>query len=172
MNRTLVGVFRSPGDLVAAVRAARAAGWTVEDAQTPYPVHGLPEAMDLAPSRLPVVCFLFGLAGASVALWFQFWTTAIDWPINVGGKPWNSLPAFVPVAFETMVLAAGLGVVGTFLLVARLLPGAPSRLAHPRATDDRFVVVLAPAGAVHDLEAARRLLEPLGAEAVEERIER
>ncbi len=56
-------------------------------------------------------------------LWFQWWTSAVSWPLNVGGKPWNSLPAFVPIIFEGMVLAAGLGTVFALLVVARLRPG-------------------------------------------------
>ena len=71
--------------------------------------------MGLRPSRLPWVCFVLGLLGAVAMLLFQYWATAVSWPINVGGKPWNSLPAFVPVTFEVMVLCAGVGTVVAFI---------------------------------------------------------
>ena len=82
----------------------------------------------------------FGALGVALAFWFQFWVSAIDWPINVGGRPWNSLPAFVPVAFEMMVLCGGLGLVLTWLVVCRLYPGKKPLQPSHRVTDDRFVI--------------------------------
>lgn len=166
-RRIVFGVFGAPEALLAGVRAVREAGWEIEDVHTPFPVHGLPEAMGLRPSRLPVVCFLFGLGGVSLSLWFQYWTTAIDWPVNVGGKPWNSLPAFIPVTFETMVLLAGVGVFLSFLAVSGLRPGRRPRALPPGATDDRFVMCLSVTDSAHDAEAARALLGPLGGETIE-----
>ena len=122
----MIAVFDNETDLLAATRAAREAGCEIVDVYTPYAVHGLDEAMGLRPSRLGWVCFLCGAAGAALAVWAQFWTSAVDWPLNVGGKPFNSLPAFVPVIFEVCVLLAGLGVVGALLLRCRLWPGRES----------------------------------------------
>src|SRR5260370_20334631 len=110
-ERILVGSFANEEDILEAVRAARARGFRIADVYTPYAVHGLDQAMGLRPSRLPWACFAFGLLGVASALGFQFWTMAIDWPLHVRGQPWNSLPAYVPIAFECMVLGAGLGVV-------------------------------------------------------------
>lgn len=107
-RRVIVGVFERESDVVAATRAARAGGYVIEDVYTPYAVHGLDRAMGLEPSWLPWVCLAFGASGTVFAIWLQFWTSAVAWPINVGGRPWNSLPAFVPVIFELMVLAAGM----------------------------------------------------------------
>src|SRR5262249_45621662 len=76
------------------------------------------------------------------ALWFQFWSSATDWPLNVGGRPWNSLPAFVPVAFETMVLFAGFGVAIAWLVRCGLYPGKKAILPATGLTDDRFALVL------------------------------
>jgi mono/diheme cytochrome c family protein len=101
----------------------------------------------------------------------QFWTSAVYWPLNVGGRPWNSLPAFVPVTFELMVLCAGLGVVATFLVVSRLYPGKGTRLPYPGVTDNRFVLVLKETDAAFDAGATRRLLEHHGAVHTEEREE-
>jgi mono/diheme cytochrome c family protein len=171
MSRLFVGVFEQEGDVVAAAEAAREHGLYIADVYTPYAVHALDRALGLRPSRLSGACLLFGLLGAGVALWLQFWTSAVDWPLNVGGRPWNSLPAFVPVTFELMVLCAGLGGVATFLAVSRLYPGKGARLAYPGVTDNRFVLVLKEADAAFDAGSTRRLLEHHGAVHTEEREE-
>lgn len=172
MTRHLLNaVFAGEHDIVRATRAAREAGFRIVDAYTPYAVHGLDRAMGLAPSRLPLVCFLLGLFGAGFKVWFEFWTTATDWPINVGGKPFNSLPAFVPVTFEVMVLFAGVSTVLAFLFVARLFPGRKAALADPGVTDDRFVLVLEQTDATFDVTRVRRLMESFGALRVEEKVE-
>ncbi|HKI34329.1 MAG TPA: DUF3341 domain-containing protein [Gemmataceae bacterium] len=142
MKRVLVGSFATEEHILGAARAAREHGLRIADAYTPYAVHGLDRAMGLRPSRLPWVCFGLGLLGAVFKLAFQFWAMAVDWPINVGGKPWNSLPAYVPVTFEVMVLLAGLGVVLAFLLRCRLLPGKQATPLFRGATDDTFLLAL------------------------------
>jgi hypothetical protein len=169
--RTVTGVFDRPEALLAATRGAREAGLPVVDAYTPFPVHGLDEAMGLRRSRLGVACFLFGLAGAALALGAQVWTSATDWPLNVGGKPFDSLPAFVPIAFEVTVLFAGLGVVLALFLRCGLGPGRRECLAAPRVTDDRFVLVLRLAGARATVADARSLLERHGVIAVTDAVE-
>jgi hypothetical protein len=171
-RRLLCGWFDREGDLLAATEAARAQGLTIVDAYTPYAVHGLDHAMGLQPSKLPWVCFALGLFGAAFKVWFEYWTTATAWPINVGGKPWNSLPAFVPVTFEVMVLFAGVSTVIAFFLVTGLRPGRRAALPDPRVTDDRFVLVLEETDAAFDVDAVRALLERHHALNVEERIER
>lgn len=169
MSRLLVGVFEHERDVVAAAESARAHGLLIADVYTPYAVHGLDRAMGLRPSRLSGACLLFGVFGVGVALWLQYWTSAVDWPLNVGGRPWNSLPAFVPVTFELMVLCAGLGVVATFLAVSRLYPGKRASLPYPGVTDNHFVLVLSEADATFDADTTRRLLEHHGAIHTEER---
>lgn len=170
-RRVVVGVFAEEKDLLGVTRAARAQGHKVIDAYTPYPVHGLDSAMGLRASRLPWVCFLAAITGAALKLWFEFWTTMVDWPLNVGGKPWNSLPAFVPVTFEVMVLSAGLTTVFAFLVLARLWPSKRPAHVFPGITDDRFVLVLEESNAQFDLDRVRKLLEKFGAVRVEERLE-
>lgn len=168
-KRTLIGVFSREEDILSATDAARRDGLTILDVYTPYAVHGLDQAMALQPSRLPWVCFWLGLFGAIFKVWFEFWTTAVSWPINVGGKPWNSLPAFVPVTFEVMVLFAGVSTVFAFLLVAKLRPWRKAVVIHPRVTDDRFVLLLEQSDATFDVGRVRRLLERHHAVEVEER---
>jgi hypothetical protein len=170
-RRIVLGVFTEESDLLAASRHSREAGLTVIDAYTPYAVHGLDGAMGLPPSRLPWLCFFAALAGAGLKLWFEFWTMTVDWPVNVGGKPWNSLPAFVPVTFEVMVLSAGLATVFAFILLSKLRPGKRPLLPHPRVTNDRFVLVLEETDAQFDLAKVRTMLQQYGAREVEERLE-
>ncbi len=150
--------FASDTDLLGAVVAVRKRDWPVVEAFTPCAVHGLDRALGLRRSRLSAACFFCGLAGVSLALVFQYWTTARDWPLNVGGQPWNSLPAFVPVAFETMVLFAGLGLVLAWLLRCELYPGKKPALPGRGETDDRFVLVLGGPGLPAELAEVRDLL--------------
>lgn len=170
-RRLVVGTFTDEHELLAFTSAARSRGLKLVDAFTPYPVHGLEDAMGLRPSRLPWVCFTAAITGAALKLLFEFWTTMVDWPLNVGGKPWNSLPAFVPVTFEVMVLCAGLTTVFAFLVLARLWPGKrPARL-YAHVTDDRFVLVLEESDARFKFEELRSFFLDFGAVSVEQGLE-
>jgi hypothetical protein len=150
-----MGVFEREEDILGAARAVRERGWTIVDIHAPYAVHGLDRVAGFAPSRLPWICFALGVLGAGLKMWFEYWTTAVSWPINISGKPWDSLPAFIPVTFEVMVLLAGVGTVIAFLLAAGLRPGKQATLPHPRVTDDRFALLIEEADAVFSpVEAA------------------
>ena len=140
---TVVCLFEREEDILKATEAAREHGLTIADAYTPYAVHGLDRAMGLPPSRLPWVCAALGLTGAVSILVFQYWANTVSWATNVGGRPWNSWPAFIPVTFEVMVLFAGIGTVLSFLALAGLNPARRPQLPDPRVTDDRFALVLA-----------------------------
>jgi hypothetical protein len=168
-RRILIGSFASEKELLAAVQTARKKGCPIVDVYTPYAVHGLDEAMGLRPSRLPWACFVFGLIGATIALGFQFWAMASSWPLNVGGKPWNSLPAYVPVAFELTVLFAGLGVVLAFFIRSGMFLGKEPTPLFPDVTNNRFVLVLENTAAGFDASAARQLFLDSHALRVEER---
>jgi hypothetical protein len=170
--RILVGSFDHEEDLLEAIARVREQGWRIVDVYVPYPVHGLDRALGLRPSRLTWVAFACGVLGVALALWFQFWTTAVDWPLNVGGRPWNSLPAFVPMTFEMMVLFAGLGIVLAFLLTCRLFPGKKlASLSFPGVTDNHFVLVLQEGDAAFDPDVVRRMLRACHAVDAEEREE-
>jgi hypothetical protein len=170
-RRLMIGIFADERDILQATRESRARGWKIADVYAPYAVHGLDKAMGLAPSKLPWVCFLLGLLGAGAKVWFEYWTTASDWPVNVGGKPWNSLPAFVPITFEVMVLFAGISTVIAFLLVSRLRPWRKAQVVHPGVTDDRFALVLEESDAAFDIGEARALFQAHRAVHIEEREE-
>jgi len=168
MNRNLMGVFTREDDILRVTRACRERGYEIVDVYAPYPVHGLDRAMGLRPSRITWVCFLLGAMGAAGMLWFQVWASAVDWPVNVGGKPLNSLPAFIPVAFEAAVLMAGLGTIAVLALRSRLFPWVKPKLAHPRVTDDHFVLAICQTDADLDPGMAEQLLLDHGAIEVRE----
>ncbi len=169
-DRLLLATFRHEKDLLEATRAVREAGHAIVDVYTPYAVHGLDEAMGLRPTRLTWVCFFCGAIGLLGMFWFEQWTAAIDWPINVGGKPWNSWPSDVPVAFEALVFMAASGSVLAFFAVSRLFPGKRSRLFDVRTTDDRFLLVIAERDAAFSLSKMQRLLEKYHVVSTEERL--
>ncbi len=170
-NRILLATFEHEDDLLAATKAVREKGLRIVDAYTPYAVHGLDRAMGLKPSRLTWVCFVCGMLGALGMLWFEHWTAAVAWPIDVGGKPWNALPSDVPVAFEAAVLLAGFGSVFALFAVSRLFPGKQPRNIRQGATDDRFILVIDESDAAFDVPTVECLLRGLHAVATEERIE-
>jgi hypothetical protein len=169
-KRLLVGVFDNEHDTLEAVRASRRRGLRVVDVYGPYAIHGIEDAMGLAPSRIPRFVFVVGLLAAALKVWFEFWTTAVDWPVNVGGKPFNSLPAFVPVTFEVMVLFAGLSAFFAFLVVCKLYPGKKPAIPVPGVTDNRFAVVLEQIDSRFNVEEVKSLLRGFNAVGVEEQL--
>jgi hypothetical protein len=167
----MVASFEREEELIQAARAVRQRNLFIRDAFTPYAVHGFDQVMGLRRSRLPRVCFLCGLAGVVAALWFQFWVSAWDWPLNVGGRPWNSLPAFIPVTFEMMVLLGGLGLVFAWLIVCRLFPGKSVSEPIPQVTDNRFALVVEETDQPFDPKALEQLFRDCKALTVEVREE-
>ncbi len=140
MSNGMIAVFKNEGDLLSAARAAREKmGFQNYDAFTPYPVHGLDDAMGLKRSWLPYVTFVAGITGTVSALLLQIWTSAFDWPINIGGKPFISFPAFIPITFELTVLFGGLATVGALFFVCGL-PNLKRKPLDLRITNDRFVL--------------------------------
>jgi hypothetical protein len=170
-QKTVLVAFGREDDLLRAVQDIDERGWEIVDVYTPYAVHGLEEALHWPRSRLPVACFLCGATGVALATWFQFWSSATDWPLNVGGRPWNSLPAFVPVIFETMVLFAGLGVVFAWLCRSRLYPGKSAWAPLAGLKDGRFAMLVREPNSGPVAQEIRELLSECGAIEVEERDE-
>ncbi|MBK8255915.1 MAG: DUF3341 domain-containing protein [Polyangiaceae bacterium] len=144
--RVFVGWFDDEHALLRATTAAREDGLAIVDVFTPFAVHGIDEAMGLRRSRLPIICFCAGATGLAFGIFLQVYASAVSWPLNVGGKPFNSMPAFLPVIFELTVLCAALITVAALLIRTRLFPRirAPKNLL-ARVTDDRFALVLSPA---------------------------
>ena len=139
----VIGYFRDPEALLVAMKQVRDAGFENFDAFTPFPVHGLEQAQGLKRSPLPFVAFGAGLVGGLFGFGLQYWTSAIDWKLIVGGKPFNSWPAFIPVTFELCVLFAALSTVGAMFLMNGL-PNIFKRSFDPSLTRDRFAILIGP----------------------------
>lgn len=158
----LMAEFASAGALLDAACRARAAEHARLDAYSPFPVEGLSEALGLAHDRVPLLVLLGGLCGGIGTFALEYYSAVIDYPINVGGRPLDSWPAFVPAALEMAILFAALfGVVGMLAL-----NGLP-KLYHPvfnvtrfaAASRDGFFLVVTPEDTRFDIEGVRRLLD-------------
>src|SRR5690606_38952873 len=114
IKKFAVGCFDDEEVLFPAVDKVRNSGYKLHDVYTPFPVHGLDEAMGLKATSLHVVGFIYGLIGTATALGFMSWIFTADWPQNYGGKPHFALPAFIPFTFELTVLFSAVGMVLTF----------------------------------------------------------
>src|SRR6266498_4521671 len=154
--RYTAAYFQNEDDLVAGASAARKAGFEIHDAYTPFAVHGMDRAVALPPSRLTWIAFAAGALGLVFGLTLQIWTSAYDWPLNVGGKPFNSFPLFIPVTFELTVLFSGLIAIGVLFARNRMWLFSKRRVFE-RVTDDRFVLVLKQSDASFDIEKALSL---------------
>jgi hypothetical protein len=166
----LLAEFADPNALVAACRQVRDAGFEHWDAHTPFPIHGMDEAMGIRGTQLPFLVLAGGFTGFALALLMQWWMNAVDYPFIISGKPLFGLPANIPVAFELTVLFSALS---TFFGMWGL-NGMP-RLHHPlftnarfrRATADRFFISIEARDPRFDPAATREFLASLGADAVE-----
>lgn len=137
----VVGYFKTPSEILAATKAMKAKGLKEIDTFSPFPIHGIEEVLGYKPSIVPWATLLCGITGFCVALHLQVWTSAYDWPINVGGKPFISLPAFIPILFELTVLLGGLGT-AFFMFFLNGLPNFNPSPLSPRVTDDRFALYI------------------------------
>ncbi len=163
-------VFDDPDLAVAAVKVLGQEGYHIDDVYTPFPVHGMQEAMHLPPTRLPWATLAGGLTGLTTALVLQIYTHTISWPLDVGGKTYLALPALIPVSFELTVLFAGLATGLTLFALGGLYPRlsaeTPPEQVLAQATDDRYVVVVRGDSPVFSRERFETLGEELQAEKV------
>ena len=166
----LAGEFTSVDAVIQAARTVRAAGYTVWDVHSPFPIHGIDPVIGIRPTMLPWLVLGGGLAGLAGGLALQVLTNAIDYPFFASGKPLVSMPTNIPVAFETTILCAALTAVFGMLLLNRLphLSSPLFKLARfRRVTNDRFFIVIDAADPRFDAESSSRLLQDAGAVAVE-----
>lgn len=137
-KEVLFGLYNDETELMKAITVARESHLDIMDVYTPFPVHGLDDVMGLSESRLHIAGFVFGALGTLTALGVMTWVFTRDWPIIFGGKPYFSLPAFIPITFELTVLFASIGMVVTFYTICGLGPGVENPILDDRITDDKF----------------------------------
>ncbi len=165
----LMAEFDNPNDLVEATRKAREAGFTKLDAYSPYPIEALTEALDIHDRKLPFVVLIGGIVGGLLGYALCYWTSVIEYPLNVGGKPFHSAPAFIVPAFETTILCAAFAAVfGMLALNGLPMPYHPVFNA-PRfalASRDRFFLCIESKDPKYDHDPTWAFLTGLGPRAV------
>jgi hypothetical protein len=167
----VIGEFEKPEHLVHAAAKIREAGYRYFEAYSPFPVEGLPEAMGMRRNLVPLITLLGGLAGGLGGFGFQYWAAVISYPQNIGGRPLNSWPAFIPVTFELTILCASLcAVLGMLALNGLPQPHHPIFNAHrfSHASADRFFVCIQARDKKFHLADVTRLLQGLNAHHVSE----
>ena len=160
------GVYDDEAVMMNAVGQIRAKGVKIHEVYTPYPVHGLDNALGYNYSNLPIAGFLFGIVGTITALSMMIGMLGFDWPMDIGGKPHIPLPAFIPITFELTVLFCALGMTGTFFVASNLNPWSTPDMFDPRTTDDKFVIVFDTASSKQDSAALKSILSETGASEV------
>jgi len=136
----LYGLYDDDADLLKAVKEANKEHLEMYDVFTPFPVHGLDPLMGFSESRLHIAGFVFGAMGTLTAFLFMTWVFTRDWPIIFGGKPYWSVPAFIPITFELTVLFSGIGMVVSYYIVNGLGFGVENPTLDDRITDDKFCI--------------------------------
>jgi Protein of unknown function (DUF3341) len=167
----LMAEFATAEEIRNAARRARAQGYRDVEAYTPYAVEGLAEELGMMRTYIPFVVLVAGLIGAAVGFFMMWWTMAVDYPFDVGGRPLNSWPVFIPITFEVMILVASLAALFGMLF----MNGLPKfyrpvfnveRFA--QATQDRFFLCIEATDPQFDGEKTRQFLRELNpAEVVE-----
>jgi hypothetical protein len=175
MKRTpvygLMAEFANPTDIVEAARRTHEAGYRKIDAYSPFPIEELAEAIGFHRDGVALITLVGGLIGMCAGYVLQYWIHAINYPINVGGRPLNSWPAFIVVTFEMTILFAGLSAVfGMLALNGLPMPYHPvfnvDRFA--MATKDRFFLIVFSSDAKYDAVETRRFLEGLSPRSISE----
>ncbi|HMR62791.1 MAG TPA: DUF3341 domain-containing protein [Anaerolineae bacterium] len=167
----LMAEFSDPDELVAKTRKTREAGYRRIDAYSPFPIHGLSEAVGATWSWVPFIVLFAAISGGVGGYLLQWWTSAIAYPINIAGRPLNSWPAFMIIVFELAVLSSGvIGLVGMLALNKLPMPYHPV-FNVPRfelASQDRFFLCVMTSDPKFDLQQTRAFLEGLEPEGVYE----
>jgi hypothetical protein len=157
----LMAEFETAQGVLEATRRAREAGYRDMDAYAPYPVEGLATELGLPSTSVPFVVLVAGIVGAAAGFFMQYWSMAVDYPFNVGGRPFNSWPVFIPITFEvTILVAAFAALLGMFFLNGLPMPYHPvfhvPRFA--RASQDRFFLCIEATDPKFDRQATAAFL--------------
>ena len=162
----VIAEFENPNDLVHAARKVYEAGYRRINGYSPYPIEELSEAIGFTHTSLPLIVFIGGVVGGLSGFFMQYWIEVINYPINVGGKPFNSWPAFIPITFEMTVLFAAFSAVLGMLVLNKLPQPYHPVFNAPNfalATRDRFFLAVEANDAKFNHEQVSDLLKSLGA---------
>lgn len=167
----LLAEFSSPELLVTATSRAHAKGYRCLDAYSPFPVHGLHEALGSPTNPMPAIMLTGGVLGGLTGYLMQYWATVISYPLNVGGRPLHSWPSYIPITFElTILFAASAGVIGWFVLAKFPQPYHPlfALDVFKRASRDGFFLCIEARDPLFERETCRDFLLETGAQTVVE----
>lgn len=161
----VVAEFNDPQTLLDAAVAVREKGYTSVDAFSPFPIHGLAEAIGFHKSRLSMIVLTMGILGGIGGFFMQWYANVVSYPLNIGGKPLNSWPAWIPITFECTILLAALGAVfGMLALNGLPMPYHPvfNVRRFDSASRDKFFLVIQARDPRFRVEEARQFLQTLG----------
>jgi hypothetical protein len=162
-NKRVIGIFDDEQALVHAVEALKEKRIEIDEVYSPYPVH---EVLHLVgrKSRIPTAAYFYGLFGALAVLGFLYWTSVISWPLNYGGKPFNSFPSFMVITIVLTIFTVTIASLFTFALRAKLYPGRRVTIIDPRTTDNIFLIVIGEGGSsAENKQATEYILKESGA---------
>lgn len=170
-NSVLYGLYDDETDLLSAVKEANNQHLDIMDVFSPFPVHGLDPLLGLSESRIHIAGFIFGAIGTLTAFLGMTWIFTSDWPIIFGGKPYWSVPAFIPITFEVTVLFASIGMVVSFYIVCGMGFGVENPTLDDRITDDKFCIAFDANGkSEDDLDKLKGFFSKTGASEVNQKV--
>ena len=169
-KKILLAQFDTASDIYKACKKIRDFGYSKWDACTPFPIHGIDKAMGLKPSKLPWFVLLAGVIGGVSAMAFMIWSSAYDYPLNIGGKPLFSIPAFIPIVFEVTVLFSALTAAFGMLAINNL-PTLNHIVFNSKnfasVTNDKFFIVIDVDDPAYSQADAQKCLQQCGAVNIE-----
>lgn len=161
-TKGIAGIWDEESLILKAATKTRESGFTKFEAISSYPVHGMEEACGIKRSWIPYVTFTAGLVGMTSGLALTYWTSAVDWAVNVGGKPFFSLPAFIPIIFELTILFAALSSVGA-LFFACNMPKIDPPVIDPDLSSHKFAIFIPYNDTGYDEAKIEKMFKELGA---------
>ncbi|MDX1956971.1 MAG: DUF3341 domain-containing protein [Leptospiraceae bacterium] len=164
-SRGVFGLFDTPAEILKAANATKEKNYEGFDCLTPFPVHGLDDAMGLPRSGIPWVCFFMGLFGCIMGFGFQYLVHAHDWQINFSGKSVNAWPAYIPITFEATVFFAGTSAAFVMFALARLGQGMRKPL-HPDITSHKFALWIPATSSNYNQDEVVNFIKSLGGKEV------
>lgn len=164
-TKGIAGIWEDEHLILKAARKTRESGFTKFDVISAYPIHGMEEACGIKRSWIPYVTFVAGCVGLTAGLLLTWWTSAVNWAVNVGGKPFFSLPAFIPIMFELTILFAALSSVGA-LFYACKIPRIDPPSIDPDLSSHKFAVFIPQNDTGYDESKIEKMFKELGAKEV------
>jgi hypothetical protein len=158
-----IGIFDDEGKFISGIRSLQEQKLQIFDVFTPYPVHEVFHLLKRR-SKLPTAAYFLGLFAIIATLGFLYYTSVLDWPVNYGGKPFNSFPSFIVVTIVLTIFTVTIGSLTLFSARSKMFPGRDNTIFDNRATDDKFVIVVATSYPDATLaERAKSIMEEQGA---------